>query len=200
LKFFLLCNLKDETNMSEAAPAPQGRTAQTGTAQDSNKSGVRPGLVVGIGGVLTALAIGVVVATSSFGPATPAGSQLSLVAQGDITDAASTLSAQSAGSIVDNAKRCTIPMANLTLSKGAAGQAGMVRIRSGSYLSPPFSITDVPQRVAIPFPTDYASGIGQITVEGTVDDASVSLSPVVSVHQLNGSTPIKVWWTPRKPC
>jgi hypothetical protein len=186
--------------MPEAAPAPRRANAQADTAQDRIKSGMRPKLVVGIGGALTALAVGIVVVTSSLGPAAPAGSQLSLVAQGDITDAASTLAAQSAGSIVDNAKRCTIPMANLTLSKGTTGQAGMVRIRSGSYLSPPFSITDVPQRVAIPFPTDYASGIGKITIEGTAEDASVSLAPVVSLHNLNGSTPITVWWTPRKPC
>lgn len=187
--------------MSEAAPAPEGRAqAQTGSAQRKAKAGLSPKLVATLGGALTALAVGTVIATSVIAPSPSNGSQLFMVAQSDITDAASTLSSQGAAPIVDNAKRCTVPMGNLVLSRSGAGQSGLIRIRSGGYLSPPFALTEMPQRIAIPYPADYSAGKGQIYIEGSADNAVVSLAPTVTIPKQSGSTPISVWWTPRKPC
>jgi hypothetical protein len=43
----------------------------------------------------------------------------------------------------------------VTLVKAPGSPSGTVRVRSGSYLSPAFHVTEAPQRVAIPYPAPY---------------------------------------------
>lgn len=131
---------------------------------------------------------------------THTGSEIAIVPKGEISAAASTLAGQSATGIVDEAKSCKTPMAIITVSKQTGAQPGVIRIRSGAYLSPPFSLAEAPQRIAIPFPTAYATGLGTITVEGEASNAVVSLYPAVNIDKLAGTTPITIWWIPKDPC
>jgi hypothetical protein len=187
--------------MSKAASSSEGQgTVQINSRQGELKRGISPSMPAGVGLVLTALAIGAVMATARMDSAPSDRSQLSFVAQSEITDAATTLVPQTASALVGEAKRCTIPLASLVVSKSMTGGSGTIRIRSGSYLSPPFLLTDMPQRVAVPFPGPYPSGMGTITIEGNATGSVISLSPAVKIDKLAGANSIPVWWTPRKPC
>jgi hypothetical protein len=175
-------------------PPPQGAAPQGSGSRKPAGNGLR--IVAGIGAVL---AVGAAILGSSL-HTTSNGSKIAIVPQADISAAATTLAAQSATGIVDEAKSCKTPMAIVTVSKKPGAGPGVIRIRSGGYLSPAFSLAEAPQRVAIPFPTAYATGIGTISVEGQANDAVVSLYPAVSIDKLTGSSPISIWWTPDKPC
>jgi hypothetical protein len=125
--------------------------------------------------------------------------QLANIPVEDISAAAATLSPSAAPALVAGAKSCTVPMANLIIYN-EAGASGMIRIRSGGYLSPEFQLTNTPQRVAVPFPTPYETGAGVLMVEGNTSGAVVLLSPGWHANSVNGATAINVVWTPKKPC
>jgi hypothetical protein len=183
--------------MPEPTPVPKSQVASQGESAGQTakgKSGLKT--VAGIGAVL---AIGAAILSASL-HTSPNGSKIALVPQNEISAAATTLAAQSATALVDEAKSCKTPMATIHISKLPGAAPGMIRIRSGQYLSPAFSLGETAQSVAIPFPTAYATGIGTITVEGEADKAVVSLYPAVSIDKLSGSSPISIWWTPDKPC
>jgi hypothetical protein len=183
--------------MSEPPRVPKSQIAgqeESASQTAKGKSGLKT--VAGIGAVL---AIGAAILSASL-HTSPNGSKIALVPQNEISAAATTLSAQSATALIDEAKSCKTPMATIHISKLPGAEPGMIRIRSGQYLSPAFSLADMPQSVAIPFPTAYATGLGTITVEGEANKAVVSLYPAVNIDKLSGSSPISIWWTPDKPC
>lgn len=125
---------------------------------------------------------------------------LAVVAQADIANAATSLTQAGAATLVEDAKRCNIPLAFVTVSKGTAGTGSTVRIKSGSYVSPYFLVADVPLRIAIPFPAPYGSGSGTLTVDGNAGGAIVGLSPRKVLAELPGSQSIPVTWRARNPC
>jgi hypothetical protein len=183
--------------MPEPDHVPQSQTASRANSGGQKTAG--RGTFKVVAGIGVVLVIGAAIMGANL-HTSHSGSKISLVRQGDIGAAASTLSAQSAAALVDEAKSCKTPMANITISKLPGAAPGMIRIRSGGYLSPAFSLAETPQSIAIPFPTAYASGIGTITVEGEANSAVVSLYPAVNIEKLSGSSPISIWWTPDKPC
>jgi len=72
----------------------------------------------------------------------PAQPTISYVAQRDIAAAATTLVPSAAGPLVEEAQSCKIPLASLTIAKGTAAVGSTIRIRSGSYVSPYFTVTE----------------------------------------------------------
>jgi len=159
----------------------------------------RTGLLVGlIGGLLTA---GAVLFTLNGGaPFLAKNSTLSLVAPAEITDASRTLDPASSEQLARRAKECSVPLAQVAIWKTPGASGGAIRIRSGGYISPVFTLTDAPQRVAIPFPAPYATGQGVISVEGTADGAVISVAPAWHINSLVGSASLDVVWTPKDPC
>jgi hypothetical protein len=159
----------------------------------------RTGLLVGlIGGLLTA---GAVLFTLNGGaPFLEKNSTLSLVAPAEITDASRTLDPASSEQLASRAKECSVPLAQVAIWKTPGASGGAIRIRSGGYISPAFTLTDAPQRVAIPFPAPYATGRGVISVEGAADGAVISVSPAWYINSLVGSASLNVVWTPKDPC
>ena len=159
----------------------------------------RTGLLVGlIGGLLTA---GAVLFTLNGGaPFLEKNSTLSLVAPAEITDASRTLDPASSEQLASRAKECSVPLAQVAIWKTPGASGGAIRIRSGGYISPAFTLTDAPQRVAIPFPAPYAIGRGVISVEGAADGAVISVSPAWHINSLVGSASLDVVWTPKDPC
>jgi hypothetical protein len=174
------------------------------------KGKTRKGLVIGIvGGFLTAGAL--VLALNGGPPFIKKDPTLSLVAPAEITDASKTLDpasseqdvARANEQDVARAKECSVPLAQVAIWKISGTSGGIIRIRSGSYISPPFNLTEAPQRVAIPFPAPYASGQGVISVEaveGAANGAVISVSPAWQINSLNGSASLHVVWTPKDPC
>jgi hypothetical protein len=101
---------------------------------------------------------------------------------------------------VAEAKSCKAPLAFVSVRKQPGTPGGMIRIRSGSYLSPAFNVTEAPQRIAIPYPAPYPTGRGALFVIGEASGVSINLTPGWSVQTLNGAAPINVVWTPGNPC
>jgi len=101
-----------------------------------------------------------------------------LVVPAEIIDASKTLDPASSEQLASRAKECSVPLAQVAIWKIPGASGGAIRIRSGSYISPVFTLTDAPQRVAIPFPAPYASGQGVISVEGAANGAVIGLRPV----------------------
>lgn len=98
---------------------------------------------------------------------------------------------------------CPLPLAWVSIAKaaGATPMPGTIRVRSGNYLSPPFSLTDTPVRIAIPYPSSYETGTGQLAVVGTGAPATISLMPAWSVsYDQNNMAVHNVHWSPVTRC
>jgi hypothetical protein len=197
--------------------AQTGAAGDPGAAAQTDKSArpsarkssdaVRRLAIVLTGALLTgalggwAFTSGLIDSKTAWSGATPAGPPtLSALPIGELDAAMATLDPAASKQPVADAKNCKVPMASVTLVKQAGSADGMIRIRSGSYLSPPFQVTDVPQRVAIPFPAPYPTGRGALSVIGEADGVTIFLSPGWFVQSLNGAASIAVWWTPGNPC
>jgi len=130
-------------------------------------------------------------------------SELAQVADQDIADALQTMGGLP--KFLDRFRQkdtgCPLPLAWVSIAKLPGQPSGTVRLRSGSYLSPAFNLTDAPVRVAVPFPSLYEMGKGQLTVLGTEATATISLVPpwLVSFSQGN-MTAHNVHWRPIKRC
>jgi hypothetical protein len=182
------------------AVSEQVRTAgPDGVEQPPPDRKKRKGLVVAIvGGFLTASAV--VLALNGGPPFIKKDATLSIVAPAEITDASRTLDPATSEQLASRAKECSVPLAQVAIWKTPGASGGAIRIRSGSYISPVFTLTDAPQRVAIPFPAPYASGQGVISVEGAADGAVISVSPAWHINSPVGSASLHVIWTPKDPC
>ena len=181
--------------MSEQVSAPDGGQ------QRPSDGKTRKGLIIGIvGGFLTAGAV--VLALNGGPPFIKKEPTLSLVAPAEITDASRTLDPANPKSeqYASEAKKCSVPLAWVDIWKTPGASGGTISIRSGDYISPPFTLTDAPQRVAIPFPAPYATGRGVLSVEGAANGAVISISPAWHINSLPGSASLDVVWTPKDPC
>src|SRR5262249_166888 len=146
---------------------------------------------------------GAVVLASNGGlPFIKKGPTLSLVAPAEITDASRTLNREDPKSeqYETEAKKCSVPLAQVAIWKTPGASGGTIKIRSGTYISPPFGVADGAQGVEIRFPGRYATGQGAISVEGTADGAVISISPAWHINSLPGSASLDVVWTPKDPC
>jgi hypothetical protein len=92
-------------------------------------------------------------------------------------------------------RRCAEPLAWVTVSRPAGLTTGPVRIRSGSYVSPLFELSDAPLRVAIPFPAPYQAGQGTLTVLANGSRPIIALFPAWKPY-VNGQASVLVHWTP----
>jgi hypothetical protein len=190
---------------SAAKPPPVPGKPSPSSPRPSSPSGRRPVIVAAIGGLLVVAAIGLVLTKADIGlnlGSSGSASQpaVSFVAQRDISEAASTLTPSAAGTLVDDAERCKIPLVSITIAKGTAPIGSIVRIRSGSYVSPYFTITDAMQRIAVPYPAPYGSGAGTFVVEGNANGAILGLTPTKTLLDLPGAQSIPVVWRAVSPC
>lgn len=178
-------------------PAPDAPASDKPAA-----NGRRATVVAAVGALLVLAAIGWVLRKADMGTATGDSAQptITFVAKGDLGAAATTLLPTAASALIEDAERCRIPLVALTIERGSAALGGTIRIRSGSYVSPYFTITAAAQRIAVPFPTPYGSGSGTLTVEGTATGAILGLTPARAMTGLPGSQSIPVVWHATSPC
>jgi hypothetical protein len=189
--------------MSESAqtPATSGAPA-AGKSATSKKSGGSAAVVVAVGALLTVAAIGLVLkrADISFSKGDPSQPTVTFVTQNEIGAAATTLTPSAAAALADDAQRCKIPLASMTIEKGAAPIGSTIRIRAGSYVSPYFAVTEGMQRIAMPYPAPYGSGAGTFVIEGTAKGAILGLNPTKVLDDLPGTQRIPVVWRAVSPC
>jgi hypothetical protein len=183
------------SRQGEKVGAPQQRRAP---------SVFRTLTVVVVGAVVTGLLAAAVIIprqieseSKSLGGTEPT---LAKVAAVELDSAVVTLDPATSQQAVADAKACKAPIAWVTLTKQPGTAGGSVRIRSGPYLSPPFHVTDVPQRIAIPYPAPYETGHGVLWAIGEGGGLAVDLYPRWNIPSLNGATAINVVWTPTDPC
>jgi hypothetical protein len=169
------------------------------------KPGSSRGILIGIaGGLVIAGIAAVVVLPGLLGDKpNPAGvgeeSTLEVLTPDEINAALPTLDPGTSKAAVDDAKNCKAPLAWVTLTQRPSGHGGMVRVRSGSYLSPPIKLATTPQRVAIPYPAPYPTGRGVLSLVGEADQVGFYLRPG-GVHDVNGTYSVNVRWQVRNPC
>jgi hypothetical protein len=187
--------------MSESAQTPAVNAPTPDKSGASNKSR-RPAIVAAVGGLLIVAAIGLVAMKADLGIPTgnPAQPTVSFVDQRDISAAAAALTPSAAGALVDDAQRCKIPLVSMTISRGTAPIGSTIRIRSGSYVSPYFAVTETMQRIAVPYPAPYGSGAGTFVIEGTANGAILGLTPTKALMELPGAQSIPVVWRAVSPC
>ena len=188
----------------EVSPSPPGgQDRPPGQEPPHGKKPGSRGIVIGIiGGVVIAgIAAGVLWPRVGDKPSAGVGeeSTLEVLVPGDINAALPTLDPGTSKAAVDDAKNCKVPLAWVTLTQRPGGHGGMVRIRSGSYTSPPIKLTPVPQRVAVPYPAPYPTGRGVLTLVGEADQVGFYLTPG-GVHDVNGAYSVNVRWQVRNPC
>jgi hypothetical protein len=183
----------------------RGKLGVVGAQRPRGTLGVE--VIVMAGAVITGLAGGAITAAGGIGMAsrlstTARGSEpmLAALAPAEIADAMATLDAAASQQAVADARACKAPIAWVTLVRQPGGVEGAVRIRSGSYLSPIFHVTEAPQRVAIPYPAPYATGRGVLGVVGEAKGLTIYLSPGWNIPALNGGASIDVQWTPANVC
>jgi hypothetical protein len=192
--------------MSEPGQAPaiasEPATNAVPRSETNSGSSRRVAIIATVGFLLIAGAVGLVLQKADFatGSGDPAQPTISFVAQGDIAAAATTLVPSAAGPLVEEAKSCKIPLASVTIAKGTAAVGSTIRIRSGSYVSPYFTVTDAMQRVAVPYPAPYNAGSGLITIEGNAQGAILGLSPSKVMIDLPAAQTIPVTWRVVNPC
>jgi len=88
----------------------------------------------------------------------------------------------------------------MTIAKGTAPVGSTLRIRSGSYVSPWFTVTEGMQRIAVPYPAPYGSGAGAFVVEGNASGVILGLTPTKVLVDLPTADSIPVVWRPKTPC
>jgi hypothetical protein len=191
---------ESQPDISADAPGAHDRSRQP---PPGKKPGSSRGTLIGIaGGFVIAGIIGAVVLPGIVGekPAAAVGeeSTLEVLVPGDINAALPTLDPGTSKAAVDDARNCKVPLGWVTLTQ-RNGHGGMVRVRSGQYLSPPIKLTPMPQRVAVPYPAPYPTGRGVLTLVGEADQVGLYLTPG-GIHDVNGTYSVNVRWQVRNPC
>lgn len=183
---------------------PTQTSAATSSAKTATKSSTSKPIMVGVAGALVVAALvagvamkGGLLSDKGGSAATPS---LSYVDLKEVDAASATLDPGAAGALVDDAKHCKIPLVSMTIEKGTAQIGSTLRIRSGSYVSPYFTVTEGMQRIAMPYPAPYGAGAGTFVVEGTATGSILGLTPTKVMVDLPTALSIPVVWHPGKPC
>lgn len=192
--------------MSEPAQAPVGQGVPPPPKPPlAPKPARNLAAIIGAVGLLLTIGFAGLVAMKSgvgfsLGGGDPAQPTLTYIAQRDIGAAAATLTPSAAPALVEEAQRCKIPLASMTIEKGTAPVGSTIRIKSGSYVSPYFTITAGVQRIAVPYPAPYGAGSGTMVIEGSAKGAVVGLTPTKVMVDLPGMQSVPVVWRPVNPC
>jgi hypothetical protein len=141
-------------------------------------------------------------ATVSTSAATPAENELAEVSEPDLTGAVGTMSGSESflAQFKARADGCRVPLAWVAIAHAPGQPNGTARLRVGDYFSPPFEITETPQRIAIPFPRPYETGRGALTVLSSGTNVTLALTPPWTLPPEARETTREVSWRPIKRC
>jgi hypothetical protein len=198
--------MNDAAAATKSAKAGRSSKIRSDAAAPGASRRFLPGAAIVIAGALITASIAAIALTPGLLGARSSAADgyeeptLSALGPSEIAAAVSTLDPATSQAVVADAKSCRAPLAWVALATRAGTPSGMVRIRSGAYLSPAFHVTGVPQRIAIPYPAPYSAGRGVLSLVGDASDLWFYLTPGWFIEALNGSASINVVWTPGSPC
>jgi hypothetical protein len=132
--------------------------------------------------------------------AVPAGPVIEMLSSADVAEGMKTLSAQAIQQASSESRQCRIQFGYITVSTPGNAAGGTVRFRIGAYESPPFVVTDKPQRIAIPNPFPETGGTGILSVNGEAKGLVVALYPPTPMEPVNGSATTAVIFRPTPKC
>jgi hypothetical protein len=123
-------------------------------------------------------------------------SDLAQVDDQDVTAALTTMSGSAAylEQFKARAGGCPRPLAWVSLVRTTGEPAGTVRLRSGTYFSPTFNLSDMPVRVAIPYPGPYEAGRGVLMAMNAGGSAIIALLPAWHMSAQGGEGTREVTW------
>jgi hypothetical protein len=151
-------------------------SASQGQAQQQRK--ISP-MVAGLGAAVVASAVTLVIMMSSPSPSPVA-----------VADQAATASTQ-----------CQMVPRKLLVSTTVG--SGTVRLRAGSYLSPPIALSTRPQAVVFPLPHPETTPVEEvISIEGNANDVVITseVTDLRRVFDVVGASAFSVTWKPMKTC
>jgi hypothetical protein len=137
---------------------------------------------------------------------TPAGvnvtNELAEVNDQEIAAAVTTLDGSPTfrGQFTDQKAGCPQPLAWVSLASPPEQSGMKVRLKSGSYFSPTYTLSATPMRVAIPFPSAYETGRGTLTVLNAGGGAIVALQPAWRTPPQGGEGVRVVTWKTSNRC
>ena len=91
-------------------------------------------------------------------------------------------------------------LAWVSVARAPGTKGGTIRLLSGGYGSPVFTPTEIPLRVAIPYPAPYLSGHGTLTILSDAGGAIVALTPAWHAPLQAGRSSHEVSWIPDQAC
>ena len=189
--------------MLQSETRQSGATAGTQADKQASIPGLMPAMAIAIlSGLVCWFGLLSGGASTTEGGGEMVSSALAQVDDQDVTAALTTMSGSAAflAQFKDRTKGCPLPLAWVSLV-GAPGQpTGTVRLQSGSYFSPVFNVTDMPVRVAIPYPAPYEAGHGTLTALEAGGGALISLLPVWHVSAQAGGATHGVSWPVNSRC
>jgi hypothetical protein len=175
----------------------------------AGKSGVMPGLWPAAGATILSAALCAtwLMSDSIFAPARDntgrvVASELAPLDELEIDGALTTMEIAPAqlARVKERTGTCLLPLAWVTVAAASGQSAETIRLRSGSYFSPVFKLSDMPVRIAIPYPAPYEIGHGTLTVLHEGGDATIALRPAWHLAAGQATTAHEVTWHPDKHC
>jgi hypothetical protein len=118
----------------------------------------------------------------------------------DIPDAVGTLTPNARQTAQADSRECRFPIGFITAVTPGNPAGGTVVFRTSKYRSPPFHVTDKPQRIAIPNPLPETGGVDLLSADGEAKGLMVALTPTARMEPVNGTAAVRVIWRPRPPC
>jgi hypothetical protein len=125
---------------------------------------------------------------------------MAMVAPEEIPEAITTLNGVAQQTAQLDSRQCRFPMGFITVATPGNPAGGTISFRTSKYQSPPFHVTDKPQRIAIPNPLPEAGGADLFSADGDAKGLLVSLYPTARMEPVNGTSTVKVIWRPRPAC
>lgn len=165
-------------------------------ASAGRRGGAVPPLAAALGG---AVAIGAVAGAMLINnPSAPPA--INLVAPQDRIQAIATLDGDAARAAQSDRRECSYPMGFVTVVSNGGVNSGTIRLVTSKYRSPPFPVSSVPQRIAIPHPLPATGGVDVLTIDGAATALTVALSPAAIMTPTTANATVRVYWPPSPAC
>jgi hypothetical protein len=156
-----------------------------------------PSLAIFFAATIAFGAVGGWFVSTQSNPSAPA---ITMVSPEEVPLAIATLNPTAQQIARSDSRECRFPMGFITVATPGNPAGGTVSFRTSKYKSPPFHVTDQPQRIAIPSPLPETGGIDLLSADGDAKGLLVSLYPTASMEPVNGTSAVRVIWRPRPPC
>lgn len=121
----------------------------------------------------------------------------------ELQAALETIDPQQREAVAAKAKNCEQPLFEMRI-EGIFGSAtppsGTIKIKAGNYVSPAFTVSNKPIRLAVPMPPAGSPGYNSIEIIGQATAVRVSMTPSKNYPVVSGAITEPVIWVPPASC